>query len=129
MGRRTRPEVYHGLVSLAIVAALAVLLFLAFPLHSWYLFLAAWLLAVNVVTFGYYGYDKSRARSCRSRIPEATLHGLVPLLGGTLGAWLGMKTFRHKTIKPSFRLIFWIIVVLQGAMIAGVIYRLLKGGG
>jgi uncharacterized membrane protein YsdA (DUF1294 family) len=126
MGRRTRPEVYHGTVSFVLVLAALGLLFAALRLpFTWYHFLAAWLLAVNVVTFGYYGYDKSRARRGQSRIPELTLHGLA-LLGGTLGAWLGMALFRHKTIKPSFRFLFKVIVVLQVGLIAAVVYRLWK---
>jgi uncharacterized membrane protein YsdA (DUF1294 family) len=124
MGKRTRPEVYHGIGALLIVTAGVALLFLAFRLpFTWYHVLAAWLLAINLVTFGYYGYDKARARSRGSRIPEVVLHGLV-LLGGTIGGYLGMHLFRHKTIKPAFRLMFWLIVFMQVALIAAVIYRL-----
>ncbi len=42
------------------------------------------------------GSDKNRARKQRYRIPEKTLF-LVSLLGGSLGTWLGMYLFRHKT--------------------------------
>ena len=55
-----------------------------------------YLAAVNVVTFTVYGIDKSKARRGAWRIPEKTLF-LLPLLGGSVGALLGMKVFRHKT--------------------------------
>src|SRR5258708_31110140 len=98
MGMRIRPERFHASMALAVVTGVVGLLFLGFRLpFTWYHFLAAWLTAVNLTTFAYYGYDKARARSRNSRIPEFVLHGLV-LLGGTLGAYLGMVLFRHKTI-------------------------------
>ena len=55
-----------------------------------------YLAAVNVVTFTVYGIDKRKARRGTWRIPEKTLF-LLPLLGGSVGALLGMKVFRHKT--------------------------------
>ena len=55
-----------------------------------------YLAAVNVVTFTVYGIDKRKARRGAWRIPEKTLF-LRPLLGGSVGALLGMKVFRHKT--------------------------------
>ena len=55
-----------------------------------------YLAAVNVVTFTVYGIDKSKARRGAWRIPEKRLF-LLPLLGGSVGALLGMKVFRHKT--------------------------------
>ena len=55
-----------------------------------------YLAAVNVVTFTVYGIDKRKARRGAWRVPEKTLF-LLPLLGGSVGALLGMKVFRHKT--------------------------------
>ncbi len=49
-----------------------------------------------MVTFMVYGIDKRKARRGTWRIPEKTLF-LLPLLGGSVGALLGMKVFRHKT--------------------------------
>ena len=59
-------------------------------------YLLWYLAAVNVVTFTVYGIDKSKARRGAWRIPEKRLF-LLPLLGGSVGALLGMKVFRHKT--------------------------------
>ena len=58
--------------------------------------LAVWLIAINLVTFAVYGADKRRARRGAWRVPEKTLF-LLPLLGGSGGALLGMRVFRHKT--------------------------------
>lgn len=61
-----------------------------------------YLLAVNVLTFIVYGVDKWKARRGRWRVPEATLMGLAAL-GGSVGAWLAMQLFHHKTQKKKFR--------------------------
>jgi uncharacterized membrane protein YsdA (DUF1294 family) len=67
------------------------------------LVLLAYALLVNVVAFGAYGLDKWKAKHDRRRIPEARLL-LSIVIGGLLGAWLGMAFFRHKTQKTSFRI-------------------------
>ena len=72
----------------------------------------AWILAANVVAFLAFGFDKAIAGTAAPRVPERVLL-LLSLLGGTLGAWAGMKIFRHKTAKASFRGRFWVIVLLQ----------------
>lgn len=59
-------------------------------------YLLWYLAAVNLVTFTVYGVDKAKARRGAWRIPEKTLF-LLPLLGGSVGALLGMLVFRHKT--------------------------------
>lgn len=61
-----------------------------------------YLAVVNVAAWGIYGIDKEKAKRGAWRIPEAWLIGWA-LAGGSLGAWLGMKTFHHKTRKPKFR--------------------------
>jgi uncharacterized membrane protein YsdA (DUF1294 family) len=60
--------------------------------------------ALALATFVLYGWDKLQARRGGHRIPERTLH-LLALAGGFFGAWLGMRLFRHKTMKPGFALI------------------------
>jgi uncharacterized membrane protein YsdA (DUF1294 family) len=75
----------------------------------------SWLGAVNLEAFCYYGVDKRQARQGGRRIPELVLHALA-MVGGSLGAFVAMWLFRHKTIKGEFRLVFWTIVVLQTAL-------------
>ena len=58
--------------------------------------LLAWLAVINLLTFIVYGADKRRARKGKWRVPEKTLF-LLPLLGGSIGALLGMRVFHHKT--------------------------------
>ena len=75
-----------------------------------------YLLAVNVLTFIVYGVDKWKARRGRWRVPEATLMGLAAL-GGSVGAWLAMQLFRHKTQKKKFRYGVPALFVLQVAAV------------
>src|SRR4051812_29472505 len=122
MGTKMSPARYHGLVAFCLTLAGAVgLLFLLRFRWDWEALLASWLLSINIITFGYYGYDKAQAGRVARRVPELVLHALA-LAGGTIGAYLGMRLFRHKTIKGEFRVVFWFTVVLQVALIAAVIY-------
>ncbi len=58
--------------------------------------LLVWLAVINLLTFIVYGADKRRARKGKWRVPEKTLF-LLPLMGGSIGALLGMRVFHHKT--------------------------------
>lgn len=71
-----------------------------------------YLLTINLLTFIVYGVDKWKARRGRWRVSEAMLLGLAAL-GGSLGAWLAMQFFRHKTQKKKFRYGVPILFVLQ----------------
>src|SRR5262249_22858519 len=128
-GRRSRPmrpDVFHGSVALALGLLGAAALLLVFrPTPTWAIYLGAWLFSINVVAFGYYGYDKGQARRTSRRVPEVVLHG-PSVAGGSPGAYGGMRLSRQKTIKGSFRIFFWFVVVLQMALIAAIVYRLLK---
>lgn len=123
---RHRPVLFHAGVSLALALAVAVACWLRFS-GRWAAlpWLAAWLVAVNPVAFGYYGFDKLQARRGGRRVPERVLFGLA-LVGGSLGAYAGMELFRHKTIKGSFRLVFWLIVALQLGLAAWIGWELGK---
>lgn len=74
------------------------------------------LLAFNLITFLVYGIDKRKARKNRWRIPEATLL-LLAALGGSIGAWLGMKVWHHKTQHKKFRYGVPLILLLQLAAV------------
>jgi uncharacterized membrane protein YsdA (DUF1294 family) len=86
--------------------------------------LASWLIAITLITFLTYGYDKAIAGSGRTRVPEKVLLALT-FAGGTLGALVAMPVFHHKTAKGAFRLKFWLVVVVQIAVIA-VYYALIR---
>lgn len=72
-------------------------------------------LAVNVITYIIWGYDKLRAKLQQWRIPENTLYALI-ILGGGAGALLGMIVFRHKTRKLKFKLISVVSVLVHIAI-------------
>lgn len=74
------------------------------------------LVAINVVTFFMYGIDKWKAKRSKWRISEATLLGLA-VIGGSIGAWLGMKVWHHKTMHKKFQFGIPLIIVAQVAMI------------
>lgn len=67
---------------------------------------------VNVAAFILYGLDKRRAGRGQWRISERNLLAIA-LLGGGLGAFLGMLLFHHKTRKLRFRVIVPIALVLS----------------
>ena len=71
-----------------------------------------YLLAMNVLTFFVYGIDKLKARKHWWRIPEATLL-LLAALGGSLGAWMGMRLWHHKTLHKKFSYGVPAIIALQ----------------
>lgn len=72
-----------------------------------------WYLAIiNIVTFFMYGIDKAKAKLNKWRIPEATLLGIA-LIGGSLGALLGMQLFRHKTKHMIFKIPVPLLLVLH----------------
>ena len=77
--------------------------------------LLIYLLAVNLLAFALYGIDKRKARKNARRISEKALF-LIPLLGGSLGAWAGMRIFHHKTKHWYFRFGIPAIFVLQLAL-------------
>lgn len=84
--------------------------------------LLAALLLLNLVTFLVYGIDKWKAKSHRWRISEATLLTLA-IVGGSIGAWCGMKVWHHKTAHKKFRYGVPAIIALQAvAIIAGFLW-------
>jgi len=82
--------------------------------------LLAYLLIINVIAFAVCGHDKKVAARGKGkrRVPEKVLF-LLCFLGGSLGMWLGMYFFRHKTRHWYFVLCVPLILVLQ---IAAIVY-------
>ena len=74
-----------------------------------------YLLAVNIATFFLYGIDKYKARKGRWRISEATLL-MMAFIGGSIGAWSGMRLWHHKTMHKNFKYGIPIIIILQVAL-------------
>ena len=75
-----------------------------------------YLISINVATFFVYGIDKWKAKKSKWRIRETALLGLA-LLGGSIGAWLGMKVWHHKTQHKKFKYGIPAIIIVQLALI------------
>lgn len=71
-----------------------------------------YLAIINVITFIVYGIDKLKAKKGRWRIPESTLL-LLAILGGSIGAWSGMKVWHHKTMHKKFKYGIPFIIIVQ----------------
>ena len=71
-----------------------------------------YLIAINVVTFLVYGIDKWKAKQGSWRISEATLL-ILAVIGGSIGALLGMKVWRHKTMHKKFKYGLPLILIIQ----------------
>ncbi|MBY0527760.1 MAG: DUF1294 domain-containing protein [Gemmataceae bacterium] len=124
-GGRYHPVRFHAIGATLLSVLIAVGLWAALSGRwTWAPWLAAWLVAVNLTAVAYYRYDKWQAQRVGRRVPEVVLHGLA-FAGGSPGAYAAMQLFRHKTIKGSFRVVFWIIVVLQAALLAWIVYHAL----
>ena len=79
--------------------------------------IVVYLVVINVVTFFVYGFDKYRAQSHRRRISERTLLTLA-VVGGSIGAWMAMRSFRHKTQHAKFKYGVPAILIAQIALLA-----------
>lgn len=75
-----------------------------------------YLIGINILTFFVYGIDKWKARRSKWRISEAMLLGLA-IIGGSIGAWLGMRIWRHKTQHKKFKYGIPLILIAQIAII------------
>ena len=86
--------------------------------------LVIYLLPVNFLSFILYGIDKKRARKREWRISEKTLIGIA-VIGGCVGAILGMHIFHHKTRHWYFRYGLPLILIIQ-VLLAWLLYNGLR---
>ena len=84
--------------------------------------LVYWLILVNLAAFILYGCDKAYAKKGARRVPEKVLL-LWAWLGGSIGAFLGMQIFRHKTKKPKFYITVPALMVLEIAICIFSLYQ------
>ena len=75
-----------------------------------------YLLAVNIATFFLYGIDKYKAEKNKWRISEATLLTMAAI-GGSIGAWAGMRLWHHKTMHKKFKYGIPVIIIMQIALV------------
>lgn len=71
-----------------------------------------YLILINLIAFLAFGLDKRKAKRNAWRVKEATLIGLA-IIGGSVGALLGMKVFHHKTLHKKFTIGIPFILAVQ----------------
>ncbi len=74
---------------------------------------------ISILAFILFGLDKRKAKKHKWRIPEKTLLGMC-LIGGFVGGFIGMQTFRHKT-KHWY---FYAVIVLSAVLWTFLLYML-----
>lgn len=67
---------------------------------------------MSIIAFALYGIDKKRAKQGKWRIKESTLLLSAFLFGG-IGAFIGMRVFRHKTKHIQFEILVPLFMVLN----------------
>ena len=77
-----------------------------------HLYLLAYIVVINIVTFLAFAYDKYRAKKGGWRIKNIFLLGLS-FIGGSLGGLLGMSLTRHKSRKSYYRIGLPLMVLMQ----------------
>ena len=75
----------------------------------------------DIIGFAAYGIDKRKARKDRWRISEKSLL-LLAVFGG-IGTFLGMKLFRHKTLKWYFEVVNTLMCIGQVALIGFLFFK------
>lgn len=81
-----------------------------------------YLIVINLVTFLVYGIDKLKAKRGKWRIPESVLLTLA-IVGGSIGALLGMLAFRHKTKHKKFTIVVPLILAVQVALLIAIMAK------
>ncbi len=81
------------------------------------------LMVLNIVAFCAYGIDKYKARHTRWRISETTLL-LLAVMGGSVGAWMGMKFWHHKTMHKKFKYGLPLIMLVQIMLAACILKKI-----
>lgn len=74
------------------------------------------IIGVNVITFVVYGIDKLKAKKGKWRVPETTLL-LLAIIGGSVGAWCGVKVWHHKTMHLKFKYGIPLIMAVQAGLL------------
>lgn len=79
-----------------------------------------YLLIVNVLSFIVVGADKQKARKRQRRISERTLF-LWAIIGGSIGSFIGMRFFHHKTKHKRFMIGLPLMILVQVLALAFII--------
>ncbi|MDF7823283.1 DUF1294 domain-containing protein [Pontiellaceae bacterium B12227] len=97
-------------------STISLVFFMAVGMAEWMLnrtlMLVSAFVLISGITFVIYAIDKRAAQKGQWRTPEAHLH-LLALLGGWPGAMIAQQALRHKSQKASFRLVYWMTLILN----------------
>lgn len=86
------------------------------------IYLIGYLILINCITFFLFWMDKQKSKTQKWRISEKTLLGFS-VIGGSLGGFLGMRTFHHKTKHPIFFIGLPLILILECGISAIVYWK------
>lgn len=109
---RNATRMRHGALAVAAIALAG-----GWALGAWPAWVPLAYLVMSVVSFLAYAHDKAAAERGQWRTPESTLHAL-DLFCGWPGGLLAQHLLRHKSSKRSYQAVFWITVLLNGAVLA-----------
>jgi hypothetical protein len=85
--------------------------------------LLVYLALSNLLSLSLFGIDKWKAKHTKWRISEKTLL-LVAAIGGSIGAWVGMKLWHHKTLHKKFKYGVPLIFIIQLAALLFASYKI-----
>ena len=128
--RRSAAEIIAGIWPLAVVPPLAVSLCLqhVFAAHDGFLWrlsicagTATAFLLNSLFTIWFYKVDKRLAEQQLRRIPEFSLH-FWELFCGWPGALYAQRKYHHKWKKLSYMIVFWLYVILNVAVVVGLVF-------
>ena len=91
-------------------------------LETWKIYLILYLLLLNFGGYLAIWYDKRKSVKGQWRVSEAKFFTLA-LIGGALGIYYGMKTFRHKTQHLSFKYGIPILIGVNIILAGSIIYK------
>ena len=77
----------------------------------------------NLLSLSLFGIDKWKAKHTKWRISEKTLL-LVAAIGGSIGAWVGMRLWHHKTQHKKFKYGVPLIFIIQLAALLFASYKI-----
>ena len=115
---KINPNRYFLLIAFITLVFITVLLWKLTAIHPLWIYL----IAINLITFSFYGYDKYQAIHNKNRIPEIVLH-ILALVCGSIGALAGQNIFHHKTRKLKFQIVFIFIAIVQAVLVIWFIKR------
>ncbi len=105
-------------IKISVLVATLLLVFLWSSSHLGYInpHVPIWYSMLSITSAMVYKIDKDHARAYQQRIPEKWMH-CIDLFGGWPGALIAQQAFQHKTLKASFKTVFWLTVMVNSTVL------------